>query len=260
MEDKRISFPVYLAHRTTRAAKGTVGGALNLGPIIGAGALGAVSAWQRWPMIFEDTYSGVVASAIVYTLIAWCVVFVWRFMVVVPYQMYVETDAAHQDALAQLNALQSPLISRLKFGDDGQLQKAPLRGNEYAFLYRIVIENRSDRLDAANVELRVVSCVGDGGAVPDYYDRLIRDKEGNSPGRMNPLARQPFDLIAVRTDKNPPRLYFGPQPPGYGIGPQLPPGSYEITIEATASGTPPERRSYRLVFRDDAVLKWSLAN
>src|SRR4030095_7153708 len=73
-----------------RAAKGSVEGALNWGPIIGAGLLGAIYTYRGRTLSFADDWTGVVLSAVAYAAAAWLVIFTFRLLFVCPYQIWRE--------------------------------------------------------------------------------------------------------------------------------------------------------------------------
>jgi hypothetical protein len=70
------------------AARGATNWAFNLGPIVGAGLVGALASAAGVSVVFVDGWLGVVASTIACAVAAWLLLFLFRLLLVAPYQLW----------------------------------------------------------------------------------------------------------------------------------------------------------------------------
>jgi len=95
----------YLCGCVCHAWRGSIGSALNWASVIGIGVVGAYRehVWGR-PMTDPHTWQGIVVWTLIYTAVAWLIIFAVRLIFVAPFRLYYEekTRADRLEGLRQI--------------------------------------------------------------------------------------------------------------------------------------------------------------
>jgi|ERR1700722_8240365 hypothetical protein len=125
----------YVWNCLVRAMRGSLSSALNWASILGVGAVGAY--YQSRGMKISDprAWQDFVAWGLVYTAVAWSIIFAVRAILVAPFQTYV-------DSKVHIHGLEERLKPRLKLSFETDKKANKSEGHRYTFLR---VANESER-------------------------------------------------------------------------------------------------------------------
>jgi hypothetical protein len=175
------------------AWRGSVNNAFNWASVIGIGVVGAYREHMGSPMSDPHTWQGIVGWTIVYTAVAWVVIFLARLIFVAPFRLYYE-QKTRADKLEGLRQVAND-ASRPPSFDIG-FEYSPF--DEEAATGEIFINRRFLRIWVENIEARAIS---DCRVVIESFDpkspirigtRLLPDNRG-----ANEESSALFDLAAT---------------------------------------------------------------
>jgi hypothetical protein len=111
----------WLGRVSLLAARGTTNWAFNWGPIVGSGVIGVLASAAGVRVIFPDGWLGIAVSTIVCAAAAWLAFFLFRLLLVAPFQLWrsarrpparEKLQSFYVEAGAILERLSKPLSSR----------------------------------------------------------------------------------------------------------------------------------------------------
>jgi hypothetical protein len=121
------SLPQYLWECLVRAWRGSLSSALNWASIVGVGAVGAYFQSRGLKMTDPHAWQEIVQWGLVYTVVAWAIIFAARAVFVAPFQAYVGENARVRELEERLK----PRLN-LSFAADKTAKKSG--GHRYTFL------------------------------------------------------------------------------------------------------------------------------
>jgi len=138
---------VYLWGCACHAWRGSINSALNWASVIGIGVVGAYREHMGSPMSDPHTWEGIVEWTLVYTVVAWIIIFAVRLIFIAPFRLYYEqkTRADKLEGLRQIaNDASKPPSFDLGFDYSPYDSDAHYLVDNYSVL-RIWVENLEHR-------------------------------------------------------------------------------------------------------------------
>jgi len=135
------------------AWRGSISSALNWASIVGVGVVGATLERRGSPMNDPHTWQGIVGWTVIYTAVAWTIIFAIRSAVVAPFQMYRE-QKNRADALEGLRQIAND-ASRPPSFDIG-FEYTPFDPEKKHHLSSLSIQHSPLRIWVENIEGRPI--------------------------------------------------------------------------------------------------------
>jgi hypothetical protein len=153
------------------ALRGSLSSALNWAGIIGVGLFGAFLHYRGSNLRFEDEWYGAVASAVVYTAVAWSAIFALRLIFVAPFQLYrSQRSQADKPALEHLvrNRDSFTLAEAACLLAHTEIQQDDIVGPASSYLYDIkkrILASEVPVLNSTSHEIEYVRALSTGLAL-----------------------------------------------------------------------------------------------
>lgn len=137
----------YVLGCLSHAWRGSINNALNWASVIGIGVVGAYREHWGSPMSAPHTWQGIVGWTLIYTAVAWIIIFAIRFILVAPFRLYYEqkTRADKLEGLKELaNDASKPPSFDIGFDYSPYDEKRDYLVDHFSIL-RIWVENLENR-------------------------------------------------------------------------------------------------------------------
>jgi hypothetical protein len=179
-----------------------------------------------------------------------------------PHAIYVEQVARTDAATNALAELRKPVEQPLEFVNPGELALGsvrPMRRMPSASVYRVALRNKFLTSPIGRVEMMLRGCTDLETNKRVMIAREVEDMRGNKQGDIAPGSTRNFNLVLVRTDKSPPRLYLAPW--NETLSPHTnAPGRYQLEIEVTSAAAPPLVAHFLLSMAPNGKVTLTLAS
>jgi hypothetical protein len=164
--------------------------------------------------------------------------------------MHAQESKKSGELASEIARLQSAAVPRLHIATELRSDEFP--GFPGVKLYRLGIENlASQRVE--NVEAKIIAILAQGDQTVRDCDHRLRDTGGVSEWSINPAITKYVDLVATRSDKNPPRIYFGPYAPGLSVLFSQGAGLFFVTVEVSCATAGAIKKTIALKFDGSLV-------